>query len=248
MGEGALRASFGYHPFVALAVALGFVAFVTLPATAAQSTLPGIDISHWNGDVDLGQVKTDGIRFVIAKATEGTTFLDPKYATNKQKAEARAVAFTAYHYARPDTSAGDAVKEADWFVSKAQLTGKNMIPVLDLETSGGLSVQKLTAWAKAWLAEVQAQVGVKPIIYTNTPFWKTSLGNTTWFADNGYRLWIARWTSDSQPVLPAADWGGHGWTLWQYDSCGAVAGIDGCVDVDRYHGTSLAPLKIKNNR
>jgi len=48
--------------------------------------------------------------------------------------------------------------------------------------------------------------------------------------------------------VPAGNWAGHGWTLWQYDSCGSVNGVEGCVDRDRYNGTGLAPLRIKNNR
>src|SRR5204863_2526359 len=34
-------------------------------------------------------------------------------------------------------------------------------------------------------------------------------------------------------------WGGRGWTFWQYDDCGTVPGISGCVDLDRYHGSDL---------
>ena len=190
--------------------------------------------------IDWGQAKADGARFAIAKVSEGTTFLDSQYATNKQQADSLGLPFTGYHFAQPDASAGDAVAEADWFVANAQLTGKSLVPVLDLEASNGLSVKKLTRWTKDWLNEVQAQLGVKAIIYTNTPFWKTFLGNTTWFADNGYRLWIAHWTSAAQPTLPASNWGGHSWTLWQYTNAGSVDGIDGNVDQDRYRGrTSL---------
>jgi GH25 family lysozyme M1 (1,4-beta-N-acetylmuramidase) len=46
--------------------------------------------------------------------------------------------------------------------------------------------------------------------------------------------------------VPANDWGGHGWTLWQYGKA-PVPGIRGKVDVNRYNGTLLAPLRIKNN-
>lgn len=168
--------------------------------------------------------------------------------SNKQHVESLAIPFTAYHFARPDRSSGDAIAEADWFVANARLTGKNLVPVLDLEDGGGLGVKKLKAWVKAWLNEVQARIGVTATIYTTTPFWKTHLGDTRWFADNGYRLWIAHWTTASKPSVPAMNWGGRGWTLWQYDSCGTVAGVHGCVDLDRYSGSGIAPLKIKNNR
>ncbi|MEA2674612.1 MAG: hypothetical protein QOI92_1804, partial [Chloroflexota bacterium] len=42
-------------------------------------------------------------------------------------------------------------------------------------------------------------------------------------------------------------WGGHGWTFWQYDDCGTVPGISGCVDVDRYNGIDLTPVTVGAN-
>ena len=248
MGEGAGRPFRRFRFFVAFAAALGCALLIAMPVGAATPTLPGIDVSHHNGPVDWMAVKGDGIRFAIAKATEAASFLDPEYSANKQGAETQGIPFTAYHFAQPDQTAGDAIAEADWFLANAQLTGANLVPVLDLEDSGGLGLKKLKQWTKAWLNEVEAKLGVKATIYTTTPFWKARLGNTTWFADNGYRLWIAHWTSAAQPTLPANNWGGHGWTLWQYTNAGTVDGINGGVDQDRYNGSGLAPLKIKNNR
>jgi GH25 family lysozyme M1 (1,4-beta-N-acetylmuramidase) len=248
MGDSAARAFQRVRLFVALCLAVGSAALLVVPASAQTTTLAGIDVSHYQGSPDWSQVQADGVTFVFHKVTEGTTILDGQYATNRQQIEALGLAFGAYHYAHPGKAAGDAVAEADWFVSNAQLTGANLLPVLDLEDSGGLGVKKLKQWTKAWLAEAQAKLGVKAIIYTGPSFWKTAMGNTTWFADNGYPLWIAHYTPNAQPTVPASNWGGHGWTFWQYTNLGTVAGIDGNVDQDRYNGTVLAPLKIKNNR
>jgi len=248
MGESAAGAIQRVRLFVALCLAVGSAALIALPVSAQTTTLPGIDVSHYQGTPDWSQVQADGTKFVFHKATEGTTILDSQYATNRQQIEALGMAFGAYHFARPGKAAGDAVAEADWFVSNAQLTAMNLLPVLDLEDSGGLGTRKLTQWTKAWLAEVQVKLGVKPMIYTSPAFWKEHLGNSTWFAANGYRLWIAHWTSNPQPAVPASNWSGHGWTFWQYSNNGTVNGIDGSVDRDRYNGTLLAPLRIKNNR
>ena len=214
----------------------------------APKVLEGIDVSHHNDPIDWAKVKAAGIRFVFAKATESSDFVDPSYAQNKQQVEALGIPLGAYHFAQPDAAAGDALAEADHFVDTAALTGKDLVPVLDLEMSGGLGKLKLIAWAKAWLAEVHARLGVKATIYTTPSFWSQHMGNTTWFAKNGYRLWVAHWTAAGHPTVPANGWGGHGWTLWQYNDCGSVAGVTGCVDRDRYNGTGLAALKIKNNR
>lgn len=233
--------------FGALGVAVGFALLAVTPGAAATATLEGIDVSHYQGSPNWTKVQNAGIHFVFAKASEARTWRDPNYAANKKAAEALAIPFGAYHFARPGSGSGDAVAQADNFLAAASLVGNNLAPVLDLEVSGGLGVTKLTRWTKSWLNEVQAKLGVKATIYTSPAFWKTYMGNSTWFADNGYRLWIANW-GVSQPRVPANNWGGHGWTFWQYDNCGSVPGITGCVDRDRYAGSNFAALKIRNNR
>ena len=229
-------------------VALLFVVLgVASPAAAAQTTLSGIDVSHWQGQPVWRDVATDGVSFAIAKVSEGRGWRDSEYARNKSRAEAKGIAFTGYHFARPDRTAGDAIAEADNFVDGAALTKSNLLPVLDLEDGGGLSRRKLRRWVKAWLARVEQRLGVKPIIYVSPSFWVARMGDSRWFADHGYGLWIAHWYVD-EPRVPAANWGGNGWTLWQHSSCGSVAGITGCVDLDRYALPTLGALRIKRNR
>jgi lysozyme len=45
-----------------------------------------IDISHHEDPIDFAKVAADGIAAVIAKATQGTTFVDPAYAKFKKAA------------------------------------------------------------------------------------------------------------------------------------------------------------------
>ena len=215
-------------------------------SAAEPAYLNGIDISHWQGEPDWAQVKGDGVRFVFAKATEGRDFVDDEYASNMAGAGSQAIPFGAYHFARPDGTKNDAVAEADWFIDHANLQQQHLLPVLDLEVTGGLGTRKLKAWAWAWLNRVEQRLGVKSIIYTSPSFWHDRMGNARGFADHGHRLWIAHWDA-VRPSLPASNWGGKGWTFWQHTDNGSVAGISGDVDRDRFNGTSLAPLKIKNN-
>ena len=213
-------------------------------AAQPPSSLPGIDVSHWQHAIDWAKVAADGQRFAIAKATEGQSFDDPMYATYRAGATAGGLAFGAYHFARPDATANDAILEADHFVSVAQLGPGNLIPVLDLEKTGRLSATELTTWALAWLGEVDVRLGVRPMVYSGPNFWTTSMDGTTAIADAGYRLWIAHWGVAS-PNVPANDWSGHGWTLWQHTDCAHVPGIDGCVDHDWFNGTDFAPVTIR---
>lgn len=213
-------------------------------AAVRGSRLQGIDVSHYQGTINWNSVHGAGIKFVFAKSTEGQTFNDPNYSTYRAGAKANGLVFGAYHFAEPDTSSNDAVIEADHMVSFAAPARGDLIPVLDLEVSNGLSVSTLQTWVWSWLGEVQKKLGVKAIIYTSPSFWSTYMGNSTAYAAAGYTLlWIANW-GVSKPSVPASNWDGHGWTFWQYTDCGNVSGVSGCVDRDRYHGTDLTRVEM----
>ena len=73
------------------------------------------------------------------KASEGVDYVDPTYATNRAQANANGLKVGAYHFAKPDTDADDATIEADHFVDTAQWSSGDLLPVLDLEVTGGMS-------------------------------------------------------------------------------------------------------------
>ena len=193
---------------------------------------PGIDVSHYQGTIDWTRVAASGVRFVFAKATEGRSYLDRTYLGNKEEAEANGLLFGAYHFANPDHGRIDAIREANHFVDEARLGPGNLLPVLDLETTGGLNHRQLTRWILAWLRQVERRLGVKSIVYTSPVGWDVRVGDTDAIARAGYEhLWVAHWGVEA-PLIPADRWGGHGWTFWQRSACGSVPGIEGCVDLD----------------
>ena len=211
-----------------------------VPADAVSGTLEGIDVSHWQGTINWTQVAAAGKKFAIIKATESTTYTDPLYATNQSQAKAAGLWTGAYHFAQPSTNANDAILEADHFVAVMNLGVGDLIPALDLEVAGGLGVSALQAWVRSFLDRVTLKIGVRPMIYTSPSFWGKYMGDTRALADAGYKtLWVAHW-GVSAPTVPAQNWGGKGWTFWQYTSDGAVPGISGRVDLDRFNGTDLA--------
>ncbi len=209
-------------------------------ATPAAAYVDGVDVSYHQGTIDWAQVAGSGKKFAFVRATAGSLTADTAYATNRSGASAAGLAVGAYHFANPDGAANDASNEATWFLQNAAVASRDLIPVLDLEVTNGLSPAAMTSWAQTWLGQVSAATGVRPIIYTNANFWATSMANTDWFAANGYTvLWIAHWTSASTPSVPANNWAGYGWTLWQHSSTGSVPGIAGPVDLDRFRGSAL---------
>jgi GH25 family lysozyme M1 (1,4-beta-N-acetylmuramidase) len=215
------------------------------PPPPGPTLTEGIDVSHWQGTIDWVKVRAAGKRFAYIKASDDIDFVDDHYVVNRTNARAAGLYVGAYHFARPDLTPGDGAAEADHFVATAGFVKGDLLPVLDLETTGGLTSTALQAWAKAFLERVYTTTGVRGVIYVSPSFWSTKVGNSTWFAANGYKvLWIAHWTTAGSPTVPAGNWGNFGWTFWQYTSDGSVPGIGGRVDLDRYKGTDFTKVLI----
>lgn len=239
---------------------MGSLARTTLAVVAAAAALcasadaatyaKGIDVSNYQKEINWSKVSAAGYQFAFAKATEGTTFVDKFYAANREGTEGFGIRFGAYHFAQPAgtstaTLISSAIAQADHLVDVAQPQAGELPPVLDLETKNGLSVASLQQWARAWLDEVYARTGVLPLVYASPAFWKSALGDTTAVATAGNKLWIAHWTMNASPTLPAQKWGGLSWLFWQWSDCLHVPGITtGCVDGDRFNGSDPSLVAI----
>jgi GH25 family lysozyme M1 (1,4-beta-N-acetylmuramidase) len=209
----------------------------------------GIDVSHWNRVTSWPSVAAAGYSYVFVKATEGTAGRDAAYARYRAGASGAGLRVGAYHFARPggrrrSARLADARAEADHFAAVAKPRAGNLLPVLDLERTGGLAPRALISWTSAWLQEAERRLQVKPVIYSSPRFWKVAMADTTVFGTRGHGLWLARWTRASSPQVPGFNWAGYGWTFWQWTSCGHVAGIRGCVDLDRFNGPELTPVLV----
>jgi GH25 family lysozyme M1 (1,4-beta-N-acetylmuramidase) len=239
---------------------VGSIAVRTLAALAAAAALcasadaatyaKGIDVSNYQKAINWSKVSAAGYQFAFAKATEGTTFVDKFYAANREGTEGLGMHFGAYHFAQPaGTSAAtlisSAIAQADHLLDVAQPQPGELPPVLDLEVKNNLSASSLQQWARAWLDEVWARTGVLGLVYASPAFWKSALGDTTAFAAAGNKLWIAHWTTNASPTLPAQKWGGLSWLFWQWTNCLHVPGITtGCVDGDRFNGPDPSLVAI----
>lgn len=224
---------------------VGLFATVLTPAgaAAADGYLGGIDVSQWQLTIDWPKVASTDLRFAILRATRADDYVDPTYATNLAGATSAGLVVGAYHRATPSGTPGDAVSEADAYVAVARNAPGDLLPALDIEETGGLDPAGLQAWVSAWLKRVGARLGVRPMIYASPYFWRVNMGDATSYARNGYPLWIAHW-GVATPDVPADDWAGRGWTVWQWTSEGSVPGIDTRVDRNRFNGTDLRYARI----
>jgi GH25 family lysozyme M1 (1,4-beta-N-acetylmuramidase) len=231
-----------------LLATLCVVALAWAPATASAGRAQGIDISRFQGTIDWAQVAGAGIDFAFVQASRGSGLDctvastscggDPYFAVNRSSAAANGIRVGPYHraFATGSTLAearADAAAEAAVFLAGVgSLNSGELVPVLDVETPfTGLNPKRLTAWIRTWVKRVRAGLGRKPMIYTNYSSWGYT-GHTREFAKARYPLWVAEW-GVRKPSVPALNWAGRGWAVWQWTSSGSVPGISGRVDMNR---------------
>ncbi len=92
----------------------------------------GIDVSHYQGQIDWQQMREQGIGFAYIKATEGSFYVDECYKQNMTDAEKAGIAAGAYHFFSFD-SPGET--QAEHFIQTVGGDG-TLIPVVDVEYYG----------------------------------------------------------------------------------------------------------------
>ena len=189
------------------------------------NALLGIDVSHYQGQIDWVKVAESGVKFAFIKATDGVVG-DPMAKTNADGARAAGVPFGLYHFWRPDKL--EAAQFAN-FDDACEALKPDLPAVLDIET-GALS-EDLQQFALEWLASQQPPT----IVYVSPSYAQINLTDPIWLS---YLLWTAHYTELPQPSTDK--W--KSWTFWQRQANGSVPGIEVPVDIDWFNG-DLADLQ-----
>jgi lysozyme len=238
------------------------VAALALPAAAPAERTPGIDVSRFQSRIDWQRVGETEVEFAYVQASRGSGTdcavessrcgADEFYDRNYARARENGIRVGPYH--RAFTGGEDRVgikrdsrREAKVFVSEVgELRAEDLLPVLDVETPfNDLDPRELRTWVRNWLTKVEKELDAKPIIYTNYSSWGAT-GDTTAFARRGHPLWVANFDV-AKPKVPALNWNGLGWSVWQYTSTGRVQGITGNVD-ENVARVSLNSLSVGGAR
>src|SRR5271154_2040328 len=118
-----------------------------------------VDLSHHNGNVELSRAKGAGIVGVIHKATQGTNYIDPLYATNHSQALKAGLYWGAYHFG----TGGDGVSQADYFLSAVNPGDQDLV-VLDFEANPEGPSMTLEE-SRAFITHVHEKIGRFPGLY-----------------------------------------------------------------------------------
>lgn len=192
----------------------------------------GVDVSYYQGDIDWPVLASQNIQFAFIKATEGSSYTDPRFSYNIENALKTDLYVGAYHFFSFE-SAGST--QADNFISAVEKTAGMLAPVIDVEFYGAYNenlpdkdatIKELSDMLK----KLENYYGVKPIIYATIKSYNYCIkGN---FDD--YDLWI-RNVYFSPTVLY-----GKRWRFWQYEDSAVLDGYSGeqkYIDMNVFNGS-----------
>lgn len=216
------------------ALALGIKAEVIRPNMIFEPQgIKGVDVSEYQGAIDLEALSDAGIEFVYAKASEGTTHVDAQFSATCDRASNSNIALGAYHFFSFD-SPGET--QAANFIASAKASWddpamQSLKPAVDVEWYGDKKqnppqAEDVRRELRSFVETVEAACGHKPLIYAGNDVYDLYLKG--YFDDCD--LWIScrKW--------PAwVEWPQGGWTIWQYSDVGEVKGAanaQGHVDLD----------------
>lgn len=205
-----------------LATALLPAALALPPASDNQTA--GVDVSVFQGAIDFPAVRADGVRTVYIRAGYGFDGVDDYFRAHYQGARDAGLHLGFYHYLTAVTP-DDAREQARFFAGLIDGLAYDCRPALDFEL-GGLDRAQASAVVLAFLEELEARTGVKPMLYCDSDAANDLLDG----AVARYPLWVADWGVETPGV--GANW--EAWTGWQYTDRGRVDGISGYVDRDRF--------------
>ena len=201
----------------------------------ASATKEGIDVSSFQGTIAWHSVAAAGISFAYIRAADGDGGGDQQFATNWRGATGAGVTPGAYLFFEPSESP---VAQANVLISQLRSVGfshGDLMPAIDVETMGGEPQSVVVANLKTVVDTVSAAIGSLPAIYASPSWWNGNINSSAFTLDP---LWVANWFV-STPQLPANNWGGTGWQVWQFSDDGSIPGISGRVDLDQGGTRSL---------
>lgn len=166
--------------------------------------LYGVDIAGYQS---VSKTMYAQYSFVIVKATEGRTYVNPKWRAQIRAASENGQLLGLYHYCRPENNSPQA--EARHFVDTIRDYIGKAVLAADWEQR---ALRYSASWLLRFMKEVERLTGTKPLLYIQQS--AISGGKYNSIARAGYPLWMAQYSKRMSPR--------HGaWkdvTIWQYTS------------------------------
>jgi lysozyme len=209
----------------------GFLRF-NYPKTS-KFPIRGIDISHYQGNIDWNMLKEENIQFVYIKATEGSDFIDDKFTENWINALKNNYIVGAYHFY---VACSSGLEQADNFIKNVPKDSNSLPPVIDLEFKNVCNTNKTKSQIISeigdYIKTISIHYGQEPIIYTTYEFYKEYFGGNL----KSDRIWI-------RDIFCYPKLAEEHWVIWQYSNRGRLKGINSYVDLNVMKNTLIKTHK-----
>lgn len=229
---------------VLAALGIGFVYLVyrgyihVNGAAAGKYPVRGVDVSHYQGEIDWEVLSGQRIAFAYIKATEGSSHTDEKFAVNYAEARKTPLKTGAYHFFSFDSPGAS---QAEHFISTVEAFEGMMAPAVDVEFYGNKKdnppdADQVEKELKEYLELVEEAYGMKPVIYATMEAWELYIRDRF----DEYPLWIRDIWKFPMPLSGSEDGRERGITFWQYTNRGRLKGFSGeeeFVDLNVFIGT-----------
>ena len=190
----------------------------------------GVDVSHWQGEIDWDAIAAQEIDFAFIKATEGSSFVDTRFAGNWAQAQQTGLRIGAYHFFSFD-SPGQT--QAENFIANVDTCPGMLPPVIDVEFYGDKEknppdAATVQAQLDKMVAALQEHYGVWPIIYATQSAYEMYIEGAYPDCD----IWIR--SVIGPPKM-------EGWTFWQYADREVLDGYSGeerFIDMNVFCGSA----------
>lgn len=189
--------------------------------SAIQNSIPGIDVSYWQGTIDWDKVKAEGIQFTFIRVGHGSRKLDTKFERNITEANRVGIPAGVYFYSTAQ-SVEQAILDAQFVIDSIQGYTISYPVVIDMEDSSqvNLGKQVITDMIIAFCNEIR-EAGYTPMIYCNENWYKNYID----FEQLGdIERWIARYNVKGAANIER--------DIWQAGSTTRLNGINGNADID----------------
>lgn len=188
----------------------------------------GIDVSQWQGNIDFEQAAASGLQVVYIRSSMGSSYVDPYFEQNYQRAREAGLKIGFYHYVTART-VSQARYQAQFFVNTVRDKEFACRLAMDFEDLIGLSGEEANQIGLAFIEAVEEFSGKGAVIYSDVENAQAVFGGG--LVD--YPLWVAAY--EQSLALAETNW--SSWAGWQYTDQGQIPGIAGFVDRSRFTDT-----------
>lgn len=192
----------------------------------------GIDVSHYQGDIDWQKVKAAGIEFVFVRlgyrgyGQDGVLKMDTNFEKNMEGARAAGLDVGVYFFAQA-VNETEAVEEAEFVLEHLMEYDLQMPVVYDPESvvheearTDNVTGEQFTKNTKVFCETIEKS-GYDAMVYCNMTWQAFKLDLEVL---EEYPIWYADY--EEYPQTP------YHFEIWQYSNEGTVDGIQGNVDLN----------------